>query len=553
MITNERQEIADDGTNDLSEVARMRLRQQQMGAWAPDGDGGPGSPPPLPIESQTNAQAPGAPATPAVPTPPALPSVTRLPGSAPMPVLKTATPVAGGQTVGGTQRSDNPADHPGYSPPGTVGAPPPMASPARPGLAGGGSSFRRRPGMAPTPAPVPLTPAPPGSMHTTFAPPALPPAPAAATPPTGGPGVGVNRIDPGNDLRSTQVVAEDDPRTTSYASKVDQAAGSLPTNRVNRARQIADDTYGSYGNTDVSEGPDVSADRSARLNKYGGMVDENAGKLAAVDRFELAKQKLAEFRASTAPDYEQDLRKATELSARMGQGRSGIQRTRYGDIALDRERSIRDQESRLLTDALEGTIGDQFNKTNTLAGLESGLAGEERAVRGEARGERDFKTGVRTGNVNRRLQSRDAANATGERLAGAESADAYNNLGALAGLEEGARANTRNRADQIRGERDYENQQEQKSFERGVLEDRTRRQDYESDQDRALRELSAGEAGNPSAILERLANGGLDPAIISQLAQSIAARPQQQSGGAEAPTLSPEVLQAILNSVGGAQ
>lgn len=579
-------------------------------------------------------------------------------------------------------------------------------------------------------------------MITTMAPPALPSGP----PPSGGPGVRTSRIDPYNDLRSTQIVSEDDPRTSSFASRVDSAAGRLPGNRFGRARAMADDVYSQFGDLDVGTqdvrpgdvrsgrvgtrnvqgrdvgyGPEVgpgmseegalgelnagvtgaarraagndrasmvrsargelsdfldpdqvqagagvSPEQSARLARYGSMTDDAASKLAAVDRFELAKQKLKEFRDSTAADYDLDLRKATDLSAQMGQGRSGIQRTRYGNIALDRERDLRGQESRLLTEALEGTIGDQFNKTSALRGLEEGIAGEERAVRGEERGERDYFTNVNEGNVNRsnrarelaasqassegsanfgsdldtlgalasvqgatagreagrrgemrgerdrrtdietrnverqlgidtdninrqlavdtgnvdrdlavdtgnvnrrfsadtdnvnrrravdegnidrRVSARMAALNAGDRFAGAETDDAYRELDALSGLEGRARAVGNDRADQMRGERDFQNSQEQKAFERRFLQDRTERQDMLTDQDRALDLLRAGEAGNPADTLAQLADGGMDPAIIQQLAASIAAR--QQAGGGQQqdiPWLTPEMIEGI--------
>lgn len=569
-------------------------------------------------------------------------------------------------------------------------------------------------------------------------------------PPSGGAGVGISRIDPSNDLRSTQIISEDDPRTTSFANRVDQASGRIPQDRAGRARALSDDLYGQFGDLDlesedatagnvtggrvnardvstrdVGYGPEIGAgmseegalgelnasvsgaarraagnDRasmvraargelseflspeqlqagagvspaqSERLARYGSMTDDAASKLAAVDRFELAKQKLKEFRDSTAADYDLDLRKATDLSAAMGQGRSGIQRTRYGNIALDRERDLRSQESRLLTEALEGTIGDQFNKTSALRGLEEGIAGEERAVRGEERGERDYFTGVNEGNVNRtnraremaatqasaegganfgsdldtlstlagvqgatagreagrrgemrgerdrrtsieasnierqlgvdtdnvnrqlavdsgnldrdiavqegnvnrrlatdsanidrrlgvgagnidrRVNARLAAADRGERLAGAETDDAYRELGALSDLEQGSRAVTRDRADQFRGERDFQNQQEERAFQRNYLEDRTERQDMLTDQERALDMLSAGERGNPADLLADLADQGLDPAIIQQLAASISARPQQGQQGQDL-QIPPEILDIFRGATSG--
>lgn len=178
--------------------------------------------------------------------------------------------------------------------------------------------------------------------------------------------------------------------------------------------------FGNYLRPDeLRGGRAIAAENSGRVDRYGNLTDRSAHDLADVDRFELAKQKLDEWNKSTQGDYDLDLQHATAAAAAQGQGRSGMLRTEYGDIA-SRRMSQRDaMEHQLLNEALEGSIGDQFNKTNTLRNIESGVADQEGALRSEARGEREYGTGIRRENLAAQQRAREEALGMGESAADA--------------------------------------------------------------------------------------------------------------------------------------
>lgn len=352
---------------------------------------------------------------------------------------------------------------------------------------------------------------------------------------------GTSPIDPGNDLRSQQILTEEDPRTKRYAGAADEAFDALPAGAVSdRARKLAADRYASYGDLEnIDTGP------SERLSQYGNLLDREVGGLAGVDRVKLAQDMLKQFREATSDDYDLELRKATEKAVATGMGRSGILRTDYGNIADRRMRLLDQQGERFLTDALHGSIDDQFRKTDALGNIEDRLSGREAGVRDETR--RDRAT---------RLSARDAADSAGERLATADEDSGYRRVGTATGMEDRARAIAGGRADELRGERGHQNSMEEKAFQRRFLQDRTERDDILTDQDRAIRLLAAGEAGNPADILADLARQGLDPALIQQLAMGLGARggggaTAPQAGGSTPPWLDPELLGTITDTVGG--
>lgn len=296
--------------------------------------------------------------------------------------------------------------------------------------------------------------------------PGAPPAPPS--PATSG------RIDPSNDLRSQVLTTSDSARTGRFAGMTDAAAVGLPADLAGDARRFGDEEFARFGNTDVNAGddidygpsvqgeldandamtqnlvgratgrdrgalsrssraefsdflrpedlqggPSIAARDSSRVGRYGQMTDDAAGQLAAVDRFKLAQDKLREWNDSTKDLFDSDLKNATAKAAAQGQGRSGMLRTDYGNLT-DRRASQRNaMERSLLTDALEGTIGDQFRKTDTLRGLESGISGQEANLRGEARTERGYGDQISRENIAARQRAKEQAAGMGESAADA--------------------------------------------------------------------------------------------------------------------------------------
>lgn len=408
-------------------------------------------------------------------------------------------------------------------------------------------------------------------------------------------GPDVPDIAPADDLRAKVIDGADDARTAGYAGQVDSASKALPTDVVGRAGTLTNDYLGKLGNTDVAAGPAISTDGSSRLKNYGDMLDQSVKGLNGVDRVKMAQDLFDQFSQTTDPAYDLAIKKATKARVAAGGARSGMLRTDYGDLALQRSRDLDLQKRSLISDALEKSIQDQYNKAGFLSDTEGKLSSREAGLRDEQRTDRGYATDVATGNVNRRASNLSAATSAGERLAGDEADNAYKKLDTLGSLESSARsANTgrqnalrteranqfglsdRKRANfesnrsaatagadaasndltrrltanrdvfgdvanesraqrnEVRGERGYQDDLESQAFQRRLAQYNAEHGAANDEFNHGVTLLGAGESGNPSNTLERLAaeNPGLDPAMIAQLAASLGNRP---STGSNAP------------------
>lgn len=89
-----------------------------------------------------------------------------------------------------------------------------------------------------------------------------------------------------------------------------------------------------------------------------------------VDRFALAQDRWNQYATASEPQYQSALRDANRLGAAGGQLGSGELRTDFGNLADARGRDLTTQGRGFLSDALEGTIGDnQRGFENELASL----------------------------------------------------------------------------------------------------------------------------------------------------------------------------------------
>lgn len=400
-------------------------------------------------------------------------------------------------------------------------------------------------------------------------------------------------IAPGDDLRNTVISDDDDARTTGYAGAVDSAANRLPTDIVGRSNALRDDYLGKLGNTDVEAGADPSLAASDRLNKYGTMLDESVNGLNSVDRVKMAQDLYKIFQDQEAPNRAARERKAMQVAAATGGLRSGRLRTSIGDLELANKREDNLTERQLIAQALSDSIQDQYNKADFLRGTESNLAGREAGLRDEQRSDRNYRTDVATGNVNRRTGNVAAATTAGSNLAADEADNAYRGLDALRSLESGARdanrvkiagkrteranqldltdrkrsifesnrTNANNQADaasddiarrvdanralfgdvntmgqnrrnEARGERDYQGSLEDQAFQRRLAQYEAEQKAQQQQFQNGLASLGAGESGNPSDVLAQLAEeGGIDPQLIAALAQSMGSKPSSGGGG----------------------
>ena len=137
------------------------------------------------------------------------------------------------------------------------------------------------------------------------------------------------------------------------------------------------------------QGPIVGG-ADPRLLKFQGMSDEALEQiLHGPNRLDLAKNYYDIFDKQTEGDYQRDLKNATNLGAARGRLGSGLLTNTYGDL-FERRASDKDvTKQRLLTDALEGTIGDRQRAFDAVSNAEKNAFGEGATLRDEARTERD--------------------------------------------------------------------------------------------------------------------------------------------------------------------
>ena len=174
----------------------------------------------------------------------------------------------------------------------------------------------------------------------------------------------------------------------------------LPENEA--TTQEPTDTFGEESNLIGSE---ITPQPDPRLMNYQSALDSIMGKMVnGPNRLDLAKQYYENFSNETEGDYNRSLTRATDMGAAHGRLGSGILTNQYGDLA---ERRLRDKEnakSRLLTGALEGTIGDTRNAFNDIGAAERNIFGEGKSDRGEFRTERDYQRNLAEQAILRRIQ-----------------------------------------------------------------------------------------------------------------------------------------------------
>jgi hypothetical protein len=79
---------------------------------------------------------------------------------------------------------------------------------------------------------------------------------------------------------------------------------------------------------------------------------------AGVDRFALAMDRFDQFAKGSDPAYQAALRDANRYGAANGRLGSGMLRTSFGDLANQRSLALDTEKRGLLSDAIEGTVGD---------------------------------------------------------------------------------------------------------------------------------------------------------------------------------------------------
>jgi hypothetical protein len=166
--------------------------------------------------------------------------------------------------------------------------------------------------------------------------------------------------------------------------------------------QAPTEDFGAGNNLISSE---ITPQPDPRLMQYQGATDQIMQRmLNGPNRYDLAKQYYDNFSNETEGDFDRSLKTATDLGAARGRLGSGILTNTYGDLT---ERRLRDKENAkrgFLTDALEGTIGDTRNAFNDIGSAERNIFGEGQSDRGEFRTERDYQRNLAEQAILRRIQ-----------------------------------------------------------------------------------------------------------------------------------------------------
>jgi hypothetical protein len=149
---------------------------------------------------------------------------------------------------------------------------------------------------------------------------------------------------------------------------------------------------GQFTPSNVAVGSTVLPNQDPRLTGTQSAVDTASQSLANVDRTKLAQSMFDTFAQSSNPAYEASLRDATRSAAGAGRIGSGQLRTSYGNLANQRNLQLDTAKQQFMQDALEGSIGDQFNKVNALSGLEGQQYGEGADTNNQLRTERGYQT-----------------------------------------------------------------------------------------------------------------------------------------------------------------
>lgn len=234
------------------------------------------------------------------------------------------------------------------------------------------STFAQMPG-APGAAPGAPPVAPP------VAAPGAPPA-AQATSTTGAPPAGASAA-----IDTNAMV----PRPTPSPGSIPTTGFAPPAAPV---APVAIGSSASFSPTNNSVGSVVAPQVDTRLAGMQGATDSAlAGVTSAPDRFALAQEKLGTFTDQTDPEYQASMRDANKFASATGTSDSGMLRTRYGNLALQRGRDVQNERDTLYQNAADQTMNDRLATLSAARGTEGQVNSQDAGVRQEQRGERDYQ------------------------------------------------------------------------------------------------------------------------------------------------------------------
>jgi hypothetical protein len=154
----------------------------------------------------------------------------------------------------------------------------------------------------------------------------------------------------------------------------------------------------------------------AQTSTFGPGADLRTTQIAPneqANRYKIAGERFDQFAQATEPEYMKAIRKATQAAAAHGRLGSGMLTTDYGNLA-DRRASEMDRTRRsFMTDALEGSIMDDYRSRGELRGEREYQQGMARTGIGDRITEAELRDRLQNSELQRRLSAGEAASRLG--------------------------------------------------------------------------------------------------------------------------------------------
>ncbi len=170
---------------------------------------------------------------------------------------------------------------------------------------------------------------------------------------------------------------------------------------------------GSNSDVNVPRGTLPSAQPSASgmgnvaqtaVTPENALTNSMLARAPGADRFKIAQDQYKAAEEASAPQYEADLRQAMRKAAAGGALGSGMLQTGIGDIAQNRDIANRTNRTNLLSEALKGTIGDQFQDVGIAQQQQGFQKGQQEQAFGNEVTQASLQEALKSGDFNRALQ-----------------------------------------------------------------------------------------------------------------------------------------------------
>lgn len=328
---------------------------------------------------------------------------------------------------------------------------------------------------------------------------------------------------PGNDLRGTQINPVDNERLSTLQGQTDMARRRLTDFQQPGFEGV--DAGGTYqGGPEAQRARQLSAQNLESLN-------------SSPNRADVARQRLSDFVGEQDIDYARRSQDVGRQAAALGRIGSGMTADDIVRLGRDREGNIVREQRRLASESADQELGDRLDRldaTNrsgsTFRGEDLDTAGFNQGLRGERRGERSARQDyAQRGFENNRATFGDLASQEGQLFGQGTS-----------------------RRNELRGERDYQNQQARTSIDdrirQRMMEEELTNSSFNRDLSRSRLGLDVAGDYAQQGQADQDAAGGLIEEILrgqgGQGGQPAGVAPAQGGAGGYQPT--PEEIDAIL-------